>query len=459
MNRIMIAGTGSGCGKTTVVCALLAALKKSGRDIVSFKCGPDFIDPMFHKKVTGVESRNLDIFLMGEEGVRRSLACHAKNRDIAVVEGVMGLYDGMGSGSEASSNHVSRVTQTPVLLVVNAKGKANSICAQIKGYLNYEENNICAVVLNGIPQTGYPFYREMIENRLDIKVAGFLPHIAEASVESRHLGLVTADEIQDIKQKLDLLADHASKHIELDWLLERAASASRVEGRDFSTGGASEARATIYASSDEAFCFYYEDNHDWLRSCGAEVKFFSPLRDEALPDDADGLILWGGYPELYAKRLESNESLRRSIRQKVEQGLPVYAESGGFVYLQERLRCPSGEVYNLLGLLEGGSEMTPSLRNFGYAELTAERDTLLCKKGERINAHSLHCFKSDDEGGAFTALRKSKGDSYPCFVATGNILAGYPHLYFGNNPRFAQNFVDRCNAYRKAVSDGIHNKA
>lgn len=458
MGRIMIAGTGSGCGKTTITCAILGAFKAENKPVVSFKAGPDYIDPMFHKKITGVEARNLDLFLMGEENVKYALIRQMGN--ISVIEGVMGLYDGIGSTSYGSANHLSLFTQTPVILVVNVKGKSQSLCAEIQGYMNYEENNICGVILNNTNEAMYSFYKRMIKDKLKLEVLGFMPNIPNANIESRHLGLVTANEIADIQKKMELLAEAANKYIDIEKLLSIAKSAEQIKCSDFKVETICQTeKPIIYVAMDKAFCFYYEDNHDLLKDLGAELRFFSPLYDTTLSDDADGLIFWGGYPELYAETLQDNQSIKASLQERVKSGMPVYAECGGFMYLQEALTDLKGDTYSMLGILDGHVKMTANLQNFGYVILTANYDNLLCKKGRTINAHSFHHSVSDNEGISFTATKKSTGKAYPCIVSQGNIFAGYPHINFLGNTSFAKNFVRACEKYRKEVGNGVYIKS
>ena len=450
--RIMIAGTGSGSGKTTVACALLAAIKRQGKQVVSFKCGPDYIDTTFHRKATEVDSINLDSYLMGEAGVLESLSFHSKGCEIAVVEGVMGLYDGIGKGSENSSNDLSLLTNTPVVLVVDTKGKGLSICAEIQGFLDFERNNIVSVILNRTKKAIYPFYKEMIETRTGIKILGFLPDLPEATFESRHLGLVTADGISDAQNKIARLGDAATESIDFDALYGVAAEAGPI---DSSRNTPSIRKPTshacrIYVAYDEAFCFYYPDNHRILEDCGAELKFLSPLRSPEVPNDADGLLVWGGYPELHAARLAGNESFKRSVRNLHARGMPIYAECGGFMYMQERLTDREGNEHPMLGIVEGTVSMTTRLRKFGYVELTARKDNMLCNKGEKIKAHSFHYSQSSHEGDAFTATRAGKVETYPCITATETLFTGYPHLHFTGNGRFAANFVNACMKYRES---------
>lgn len=281
-NRLLIAGTGSGCGKTTMVCAVMKGLLNQGLLVSSFKAGPDYIDPMFHSRITGTKSRNLDMFLCGENVVKQLFAENSKDCDISVVEGVMGFYDGLGMGDiEYSSNDLSNRTDTPVVLVVNAKGMATSVLALIKGFLEFKDNLIKGVLLNGVSPMMYPRYKEIIENNLDIKVLGFMPNLPEAAIESRHLGLVTADEIEDLRDKIDILGEHAAKYIDLDALMDIASSAPEMEYEKVKIEKIASVRIAI--AKDNAFCFYYEDNLDLLRKLGAELIPFSPLDDKSLP--------------------------------------------------------------------------------------------------------------------------------------------------------------------------------
>ncbi|MCL2137318.1 MAG: cobyrinate a,c-diamide synthase [Coriobacteriia bacterium] len=452
--RIMIAGTGSGSGKTTVTCAVIAALIDLEKQVVSYKCGPDYIDPMFHAKTSGVAALNLDIFLMGEEGVNYSLQRHQDDFDIAVIEGVMGLYDGQSDTSYASSNHVSLLTGTPVVLVVNPSGMGLSVCAFISGYLGFAENNIKAVLLNKVRPSSYPYYKQMIEDNLGIPVIGYLPQVPGAEISSRQLGLVSAEEIIDIKEKIKALGDQALLSIDFPALLGIASQAEALP-RDAGPHVASADEhsadlppAKIYIANDQAFCFYYQENHELLESLGAKVEFFSPLIDSQLPEDADGLVLWGGYPELYAGQLQANESLRESIKAAIGKGLPVYAECGGFAYLHERLVDQGQGMYQMLGVLPGTVRITDTLQDFGYFALTAQSDNMLCPAGTTFNAHFFHYSHSDNPGSSFNAV-KPDGRSMSCIVAEKNIFAGHQHLHFIGQANLAASFVSACVEYRK----------
>ncbi len=444
--RILITGTGSGCGKTTVTCAVLQALKERNIDVCAFKCGPDYIDPMFHSRVIGIPSRNLDLFLCGEDGVRTLFAKNAGGRDIAVIEGAMGMYDGIGFDSdEYSANRTALVTGTPEILVVNAKGKGVSLLAELYGYLNFTDNDVKAVILNGCTEGMYPAYKKAVEKTFDVKVLGFMPKVPEAGLESRHLGLITADEIEGLERKLKILGRQAEETVDIDGLLAVAglAEAFDTELPDFEpvSGG----KFTVAAAFDKAFCFYYRDNFDLLKKLGAEIEFFSPLENEPVPEGASGLILGGGYPEEYLEELSRAEKTKSSIESAVKSGMPVWAECGGFMYLGKTIE-KDGIEYPVAGVLDGKSKMTDRLVRFGYKTLTARRDNMMCGAGQSIKCHEFHYSDSTENGGDFDAVRNS-GMKSRCIVAKDNIFAGYPHIHLWSNPEFAERFARACASY------------
>lgn len=444
--RILITGTGSGCGKTTVVCAILKALKNRGEKVCAFKCGPDYIDPMFHSEVIGVPTRNLDLFLCGGEGVKTLLAKNAASSSLAVIEGAMGMYDGSGfTGDELSANHTARVTGTPEALVLNVKGKSASLLAELGGYLSFRENNVRAVILNNCSEGMYPAYRKAIEETYDVEVLGFMPSMPDASLESRHLGLVTAAETDGLKEKIETLGSQAEKSINICRLMELAASAESLRAEIPEIRPVGEKPFKIAVAKDKAFSFYYEDNFELLKSLGAEILFFSPLKDEPIPEDARGLILGGGYPEEYARDLSEAEKTKESIRKAVGSGMPVWAECGGFMYLGRSIEA-GGYEYPMTGFLQGKSHMTKSLVRFGYKTLTARKDNLMCKEGQSIRCHEFHYSDSTDCGRDFDAVRRT-GARSQCIVAQGNIFAGYPHIHLWSNIDFARNFASACAAF------------
>ena len=437
--RLILAGTNSGCGKTTVTCAVLQALVNRGLSVAAAKCGPDYIDPMFHSRIIGAKSSNLDPFFFDENTLRFLLAQNASGCDVTVIEGVMGYYDGLGlTSTRASTYEAARETESPVVLVVNARGAALSVLAAAEGFLHFApDSGIRGVILNGCSAMSYgPLAREL-ENRLGVRACGYLPRLPECALESRHLGLITADEVTDLQEKLRKLAAEAEKTLDFAALLEIARNAPPLR---FTPPVLPEAGAPVRigVARDRAFCFYYEDSLDLLRQLGAELVPFSPLADERLPDGVQGLYLGGGYPELYAAQLEANHTLRRQIRGAVHAGMPCIAECGGFMYLTQSI---AGHA--MAGVLSGSCFDAGKLTRFGYATLTAQRDSMLFAAGEQIPAHEFHRWDAENPGEDFLA-EKPSGRSWRCAYAGETLYAGYPHFHFYANLSAAVRFVEAC---------------
>lgn len=445
MNRILIAGTHSGCGKTTVMCALLMALKGKGLRVSAFKCGPDYIDPMFHRRAIGVPSHNLDPFFCTVEQLKGRIVAHAG--DISLLEGAMGYYDGVGDAGHYSAYDVARGTLTPVVLVVDVKGMYTSAGAVLKGFLDYRAHSgIQGVIFNNASPTLYEGLRPIAE-RLGVKALGFLPREARAAIDSRSLGLVTAEEIADVGEKLTLLGALAERYIDIDGLLALAACAPALSA---AAQGAWDVRARrrpmesvrIAVARDEAFCFLYEENLELLAALGCEIVFFSPLADAAVPGDVGGLYLCGGYPELHLEALSANASMLESVCSAVRRGMPTIAESGGFLYLHDML-----DGVPMSGIIHASAYRTDSLKRFGYVTLRAEADNLLCAAGDSIRAHEFHYCESTDCGAGFVAQKPLSEKSWPCVHTTDTLYAGFPHLYFDANPVFAENFARKAIEY------------
>ena len=437
--RLVLAGTNSGCGKTTVTCAVLQALISRGLRVGAAKCGPDYIDPMFHSRVIGAKSSNLDSFFFDRDTMRYLLAHNGQDCDITVIEGVMGYYDGLGlTSTRASTYETARETESPVVLVVNARGAALSVVAAVQGFLDFApDNNVQGVILNGCSAMSYGALARELESRLGVRACGYLPRLPECTLESRHLGLVTADEVEDLREKLRQLAEAAEKTLELDALLEIAHNAPVL---DFTPPVLPEkgAPVRIGVARDRAFCFYYEDSLDLLRQLGAELVSFSPLTDERLPNGIQGLYLCGGYPELYAAQLEKNHALRRQIRDAVHTGMPCIAECGGFMYLTQSI---AGRA--MVGALPGDCFDTGKLTRFGYITATAREDNLLCRAGEQVPMHEFHHWDTPQPGDAFGA-EKPSGKQWRCAYATDTLYAGFPHFHFYAKPVMAQRFLAAC---------------
>ncbi len=441
MKWIIIGGTHSGCGKTTVTCAVLQALCNRGMKVASFKCGPDYIDPMFHEKIIGTSAHNLDSFFCDDNTLKYLLAENSSNADISVIEGVMGFYDGVNG--RGSANSVSQITDTKAVAVIDCKGQSQSMGAVMKGFLTYQKNNIIGFIFNRLPEKLAPMARELCEE-LNTQYFGFMP-TSKITVESRHLGLVTADEIDDLKEKMQALSDLAEKHILLDKIIE----ASESESLDFTMPEIKKHSfkrpPVIAVARDKAFCFLYSDNVELLRKLGCEIRYFSPLSDGKIPE-ADGLILCGGYPELYAKQLSENKSMLSAIKAKINSGMPTIAECGGFMYLHDELENGDGNTYKMAGVIDGKTFKTERLQRFGYVTMTAERDNILCKKSDSFPAHEFHYWDSTACGSDFTA-RKADGREWKCIHGNENLYAGFPHLCLYSDIKTAESFVLKCAEY------------
>ena len=453
MMQFVVAAPCSGSGKTTVTCALLAALKKRGADPCAFKSGPDYIDPMFHRTVLQVASHNLDLYFSPPETVRAIYARYAFGHGAAVCEGAMGFYDGQGLTTRASAWQLADVLNLPVLLVVQPKGASVTLAAQIKGLAAFRSpSHIAGILLNDCSEKLYRMLQPMLEAETGLPVLGCLPHLPQAVIESRHLGLKTAYEITDLVQKIEMLADA----LVLDWdklaeITENAlrpfgagkalapSSASLCSAPSPDRGKASRA-PRIAVAKDEAFCFTYAETLDALRDAGAELAFFSPVHDTALPENTAGLYLPGGYPELYAGQLSANSAMLAAIRQAVESGLPTVAECGGFLYLGQSLEDTDGTVWPMAGVLPGSGYKAGRLVRFGYAQLTAPANSLLLQAGERVPMHEFHHWDSTANGTAFTAIKTAK-TQWQCGFANEHLYAGFPHFYWMGTPlpgRFVQ---------------------
>ena len=435
MNRLLISGTNSGCGKTTITCAVLAALKARNITPTAFKCGPDYIDPMFHRAISGVTAYNLDPFFLDGNGLRAHLMAHAGN--LSIIEGAMGYYDGIAATDEASAYTVARETHTPVILVASARGAGHSLSAMLEGFARHRpDSNVLGVIFNDAQESRYPDLAR-IASDAGVHAYGTMPCSEEWALPSRHLGLMTAGEIDGLQSKLSALGRQAEQSMDIDGLIALAKTAPRLtETAPFRPKHMANVRLAV--ARDEAFCFLYEENLEWLQALGCELVFFSPLKDAALPININGLYLCGGYPELYAKVLSDNASMRESIRQAIESGLPAIAECGGFLALHDTL-----DGFPMCGIIRGAAFETKKRQRFGYITLSADRDNLLCPKGGLIRAREFHYWDSTCPGDGFTARKAGRDTAYPCAHATESLYAGFPHLYFPANPKFAERFVEK----------------
>ncbi|SFD29393.1 cobyrinic acid a,c-diamide synthase [Clostridium uliginosum] len=522
MKSIIISSNCSGGGKTTFTLGLMKALKERGLKVQGYKVGPDYIDTAFHKEATKIPSRNLDTFLMGEEGVKESYL--KGNGDIGIIEGVMGLYDGVGVSTKASTFDVSRTLDNmPIVLVLSPKGQSSTLCAEISGIINYRKANVVGVVLNAISEKYYKLLKYAIEKNCSVKVFGYIPKDEKIKLSSRHLGLIQSVEVDNLKERLEICSELVSNHVDLDGILHEMKEFKYVElnemqesheenelhnneelkyvglnsnqalhdkcnynikddkqvsnvkdntlinnGKDSKLTNIHDRQVEnnkdsklidmdeqqiknnrgilslkdkgfkIGVALDEAFSFYYKDNLELLEEIG-EIIYFSPIRDKVLPSDLDFLYIGGGYPEVFKEKLKENSSMRESIKKALNDGLKCYAECGGLMYLTQEI-----DGYEMVGFFDGKSEMTKSLKRFGYCSLRIDKKYF----GEEINinAHEFHKSEVSLKEELVYEVEKTQYDGekikWKCGYLKKNTLAGYAHINFLGNIELLKLLVD-----------------
>lgn len=450
MKRVLFAAPKSGSGKTLLTLAYLTALKEAGKKVAAFKCGPDYIDPMFHRSVIGIPSKNLDSYFVSEKVVRQLFLESAKDMDFAVIEGVMGLYDGLGGiRVEASSYDIARITKTPIVLIVDANGMGNSLLALLSGFLAYDTMHLIrGVILNKTTKMFCELIKPEIEKKTGLVVLGYFPKLAKPPMESRHLGLVMPGEIPEMQNILHDMAAIFKESVDMEKVSQIAETEELACVKDDEIGVVPVISSTqresvkIGVAYDEAACFYYEDNIALLRKFGAEPVFFSLLEDKKLPDDIGGLILGGGYPELHVFELSENKSMLDAVRQAIFAGMPTLAECGGFLYLHDSMEDLQNHSYPMAGVIRGKCYNTGKLVRFGYAEFTL-------KDGMVLRGHEFHYYDSTNNGSDVSAKKPVGKRSWNCMHQTKHGLFGFGHLYYYSNPAFAQNFVKECEHFSK----------
>lgn len=458
--RIMLAAPKSGSGKTLLTCGLLEVLRRRGLNPIACKCGPDYIDPMFHRYVLGIPGRNLDSFFLPAEGVRKVLvdAVREEQAGIAVLEGVMGYYDGLGgTETSASSWEIAEITDTPAILVLDCKGASLSAAAMASGFLHFrKKSHIAGVILNRVSSMYYERLAAAVEEASGLPVLGYLPESEEYRMESRHLGLFLPGEIDRLRERIGRLADQMEKSIAVERVLEVAgmlplrienkekekAENESMEAESIAKFPACQeqkvtSRVRIGVARDEAFCFYYQENFRLLEQMGAELVYFSPLRDKKIPDRVDGLLFGGGYPENYARELAKNAAMRESIRRSIAAGMPFLAECGGFLYLHRTLEGSDGKHWEMAGVYPFDAYRTNRLRRFGYVRL-------LTSSGQEIHGHEFHYWESEDPGTDWEAVKPTGNRSWRCIHEKGGQIGGFPHLYYASCPDFLRKWLDEC---------------
>lgn len=432
--RILLAAPGSGSGKTLLTTGLLTLFQNRGIRCRSFKCGPDYIDPMFHKYVLGIDSCNLDSFFLSQEELQALFRKRAADAELSILEGVMGYYDGIGGNSTAASTYeVAKITDTPVILVLDGKGSSLSLAAQVKGFLDYrKDSHICGVILNKTNKMVGERLRPEIE-KLGVRYLGAVPVCETMDIKSRHLGLTMPQEQSELRGHLNAFAKQLEECLNVEGILELAGYSKKDEIRPIDSESEPPTRRMAVAM-DEAFCFYYQENLDFLRQHGWEVVPFSPLHDTALPEQIHAILLGGGYPELYAKELSANEPMLAAIRNAHAEDIKILAECGGFLYLQEHLEDEMGNCWPMAGLIHADGFRTEKLGRFGYISLTQNGAV-------RIKGHEFHYWESTAPGSAFRAEKPQSDRGWDCMYRTDSLLAGFPHLYYLSGPDLILSFL------------------
>ncbi|WP_461615162.1 cobyrinate a,c-diamide synthase [Clostridium sp. Marseille-QA1073] len=442
MKGIVISSNCSGGGKTTITLGIMKALMKLGFDVQGYKVGPDYIDPAFHSTITKKPSRNLDLFLMGEAGVKAAFS--RGYGDMAVIEGVMGLFDGKGIDSRFSTAHVAKTLELPIILILSPKAASATLAAEIQGLLNYcdewvKKPNVKGVILNNISSSYYNLLKLIIETHCNIKVYGYIPKDEEISLKSRHLGLVQCSEVEDIEYKINKCSEHILSNVNMDELISTFSEVKKYED-NFRI---ENKNLKIAVAKDEAFSFYYTENLELLKEAG-EIVYFSPLHDKKLPDDINFLYLGGGYPEVFIEELSSNTSMLKSIKSELDNGLKCYAECGGLMYLTESITTLNGKEFNTVGFFKGKSVMTTRLQNFGYCAINIDEKSPLLKDLS-INAHEFHKSKVElDENYIYNLTKNSYDGSiknWNCGYVKNNTLGAYGHIHFFGNINFLKELL------------------
>lgn len=443
MKGFVLAGTNSGSGKTTITMGLLKLLKQANLSIAAFKAGPDYIDPMFHAHVIGEYSYNLDSQMINHEVVKHLFAKHSKNKDIAVVEGVMGLFDGVGEDSAGSTAEIAQILDLPVILCVSCKSMYQSVAAIVLGFINYNPKiRIAGLILNHVSSDDqYQFLKQLIELQCGVTCFGYLPPSKDIALESRHLGLVQAVEDTGLDAKIQKIADLLSKSLDLNLLLDSVACNQCFENQAiadrfrFSLLG-----IKIAVAYDDAFRFYYRDNLELLTECGAILHYFSPLKDKSLPANCDAVYLGGGYPEVFAEVLSQNTEMLSSIFSYAQSGGSIYAECGGLMYLTKYIEGFNASKNNMVGFFDAYSVLTDRLQNFGYCKLRYNAQTTIAHEFHRSKVVAIN--QNNDFTYDYEVGKLHKSMQWRCGLKKNNVLAAYPHVHFYSNPHFFKQIID-----------------
>lgn len=457
---ILVAGTVSGVGKTTIATGLMGALKRRGLRVQPFKTGPDYIDPTYHTSVTGEVSRNLDTWMLDGDTVIELFNRASAGKDIAVIEGVMGLYDGRSATSgEGSTGELARLLGVPVILVVDSRKGARSLAAMVLGYRDFDPAlRLAGVILNGTgSDRHYQLCREAVEHYTGVPVVGYLPRNEHLALPERHLGLVPIVEGEVAEETLENLITQCEATLDVSGILtiaERFSPQLAVAGSFPASPVTSQVRIAV--ARDRAFSFYYQDSLDLLEAWGAELVPFSPIEDEDLPPDTAGVYLGGGFPELYAAELAANTAMRQALKTKGGEGMPIYAECGGLMYAAEGIITFDGSRHAMTGLLPGWAEMQGQRVAMGYAEAETLRPNLLADKGTILRGHLFHWSKMPPPGPGSAYRILPPREQFEGLIGgpRGNVLGSYFHVHFGSKPSLAKRFIASCAYWRYARTAG-----
>ncbi|SHH36204.1 cobyrinic acid a,c-diamide synthase [Caloranaerobacter azorensis DSM 13643] len=458
MPRFVIGGTQSGVGKTTVSVGIMKALSKRGLNVQPYKIGPDYIDPAFHSFVTGNKSRNLDSWMLEERAINDIFVKNSFDKDISVIEGVMGLYDGFGIEKDnGSTAHVSKILKSPVVLIIDGNGVSSSAAAQVLGYKLYDEKvKIKGVIVNNVSgQKHYELIKEVIEKFTGIKCVGYLKKNIDIKLESRHLGLIPTVEVENLNKKLDKLSSMIEETIDIDEIIEISKEVSTLYYTYNNDNKTRLKDVNIGVALDKAFNFYYQDNLELLEELGAKLVYFSPLKDRKLPDNLHGLYLGGGFPEVFAKELEENRELRNEIKKVSELGMPIYAECGGLMYLCKSITTIDGKTYEMVGIFNRNARMTNKLQRFGYVHVNILKSCTISKMPTQVKAHEFHRSILDESINdnyiyRVDKIRESKIiNSWKCGIVENSTLGAYAHIHFYSNKRLAEDFIENCRLFKK----------
>lgn len=452
--RIIIAGTHSGVGKTTLTSGIILALRKKGLIVQPFKTGPDYIDPAYHTEAAGNSCVNLDTWLLSKDAVIELFKRRAGQADISIIEGVMGLYDGLRNSEQGSTSHLARILNCPVILILNAHSLSRSAAAVALGYKGFDkELDIAGIILNNIAgMNHYHYIKAAIERKTRIPVLGYLPRDPDLKLSERHLGLIPLEEKRlhlGFYQRLSKLVENNINLSRILKISRKAKPLAFYKERIFKKESPKN-HVTIAIARDEAFNFYYQDNLDILRHLGAKIVTFSPLRDKELPEGIDGLYIGGGFPELFASGLSKNKILKGLIYQKAEEGLPIYAECGGLMYLARALIDFKKRKFPMVGIFKCSVSMGNKLHRLGYVNVRVIKDNILSRPGDKNRAHMFHWSHlggiPKNQSFAYKIIDKDK-IIYDGLVR-GNVLAGYTHLHFASNMKFARNLINSCRQFK-----------